>query len=177
MLEVNIYNPQDKQRFAQAVKDKLNGNVQPVYMCIGTEKVFSDSLGPRVGTLLNLQMREPLFVYGLIDQNITAENLCHSYDFIKAMHPHNPVVVIDAGVGELNQLGKVQLCDGGILPGAATNKNLPEIGDVGIVGIVAERGMGDFYTLNSAKDKLVGEVALFITDVILAVEENRAMLA
>lgn len=167
MLEVSIYNQQDKSRFASAVREKLaNGNV-PVYMCIGTEKVFSDSLGPRVGTLLNLAMDTPLFVYGLIEQNITAENLLKSYEFIKAMHPDNPIVVVDAGVGDVNQLGMVQLCDGGILPGAATNKNLPEIGDVGIVGIVAEKGMGDFYTLNSAKDKLVGDVAKFITEAIL----------
>lgn len=177
MLEASIYSYQDKQKFATAMKQKLGGNLAPVYMCIGTEKVFSDSLGPRVGTLLNLYMSEPIFVYGLIDQNITAENLCHSYEFIKAMHPNNPIVVIDAGVGEANQLGKVQLCDGGILPGAATNKNLPEIGDIGIVGIVAERGMSDFYTLNSTKDKLVGEVALFISDVILAVEESRSVTA
>ena len=173
MLEVNVYNPQDKALFTTAVKQKLFGLSAPVYMCIGTEKVFSDSLGPRVGTLLNAQMSKPMFVYGLCNQNITAENLCHSYDFIKTMHPNSQIVVIDAGVGEPSQLGKVQLCDGGILPGAATNKNLPEIGDVGIVGIVAERGMGDFYTLNSEKDRLVNEVAQFIADVIIAIEQNR----
>ena len=173
MLEVNVYNPQDKALFTTAVKQKLFGAAAPVYMCIGTEKVFSDSLGPRVGTLLNTQMSKPVFVYGLCNQNITAENLCHSYDFIKTMHPNSQIVVIDAGVGEPSQLGKVQLCDGGILPGAATNKNLPEIGDVGIVGIVAERGMGDFYTLNSEKDRLVGEVAQFIADVIITIEQNR----
>lgn len=167
MIEVNIYNSIDKERFAAAFKNKVNNTNTPVFMCIGTEKVFSDSLGPRVGTLLNTQMQTPMFVYGLLDQNITAENLCRSYDFIKAMHPDSQIVVIDAGVGEENQLGKVQLCDGGILPGAATNKNLPEIGDVGIVGIVAERGMHDFYTLNSSKDKLVGEVAQFIAEVII----------
>lgn len=172
MLEVNIYNSQDKLRLAEAIKDRLaNGNA-PVYMCIGTEKVFSDSLGPRVGTLLNCNMCKPMFVYGLCSQNITAENLCHSYEFIKSMHPDNPVVVIDAGVGEADQLGNVQLCDGGILPGAATNKNLPQIGDVGIVGIVAERGMADFYTLNSAKEKLVNEVAVFIVSAILSVEHD-----
>ena len=167
MLEVSIYNQQDKARFAEAIKSKLTNGNAPVYMCIGTEKVFSDSLGPRVGTLINLAMDEPAFVYGLVEQNITAENLCKSYEFIKSMHPDNPIVVVDAGVGELAQFGNVQLCDGGILPGAATNKNLPEIGDVGIVGIVAEKGMGDFYTLNSAKDKLVGEVAQFIAETIL----------
>lgn len=167
MLEVSIYNQQDKMRFVDAFKSKIKNDSTPIYMCIGTEKVFSDSLGPRVGTLLNLAMDAPTFVYGLIEQNITAENLLRSYEFIKAMHPDNPIVVVDAGVGDIDQLGSVQLCDGGILPGAATNKNLPQIGDIGIVGIVAEKGMGDFYTLNSAKDKLVGEVARFITEAIL----------
>lgn len=169
MLEVSIHNPQDKQSFVAAFRRQTNKN--NVYMCIGTDKVFSDSLGPRVGTLLNLQMNSPLFVYGMCDQNITAENLSESYKFIRSMHPDSKIVVVDAGVGEQSQLGKVQLCDGGILPGAATNKNLPQIGDVGIVGIVAERGMADFYTLNSTKDKLVGEVAQFIADVILHAEQ------
>lgn len=175
MLEVSIYNQEDKKRLASAMREKLKG--APVYMCIGTEKVFSDSLGPRVGTLLNARMNQPTFVYGLIEQNITAENLCRSYEFIRSMHPNAPIVVVDAGVGETSQIGNVQLCDGGILPGAATNKNLPEIGDVGIVGIVAERGMNDFYTLNSAKDRLVGEVAQFIADAIISVTQNSNVTA
>lgn len=164
MVEVSVYNQQDKAKLTQAIKGKITN---PVFMCIGTEKVFSDSLGPRVGSLLNDGMQNPVFVYGMCDQNITAENLCHSYNFIKAMHPDSQIVVVDAGVGGYEQIGKIQLCDGGLIPGAATNKNLPSVGDVGIVGIVAERGMGDFYTLNSTKDKLVGAVAQFIADAIL----------
>ena len=165
MLEVSIYHQNAKSRLSQEMKELLAES--PVYMCIGTEKVFSDSLGPRVGTLLNQYMNEPVFVYGMTDQNITAENLLNSYNFIKAMHPDNQIVVVDAGVGSQEQLGCVQLALGGIVPGAATNKNLPSVGDVGIVGIVAERGMSDFYTLNSSKDKLVGAVAQFIADAIL----------
>ena len=167
MLEASIYNPQDRVRMAQALKEKTQFN-QTVYMCIGTEKVFSDSLGPRVGTLLNENMISPAFVYGLSEQNITAENLLYSYNFIKALHPNSTIVVVDAAVGAGDQIGKIQLCDGGIAPGAATNKNLPVVGDIGIVGIVAEKGMSDFYTLNSSKDKLVGQVAKFIADVILS---------
>ena len=165
MLEVSIYNPQDKERMVNALKSKTKN--APVYMCIGTEKVFSDSLGPRVGTLLNENMNCPYFVYGLHEQNITAENLMYSYNFIKALHPDSPIIVVDAAVGSAEQIGKIQLSDGGILPGAATNKNLPAVGDVGIVGIVAEKGMSDFYTLNSEKDRLVGKVAQFIAEAIL----------
>lgn len=166
MIEVSIYNPQDKEKMTLAIQSKTQHS-RPIFMCIGTEKVFSDSLGPRVGTLLNEKMTTPYFVYGLCEKNITAENLLYSYNFIKALHPNAPIVVVDAAVGTAEQIGKVQLCDGGILPGAATNKNLPTIGDIGIVGIVAERGMHDFYTLNTEKDKLVGEVARFIADAIL----------
>ena len=165
MLEVSIYNSEDKKRLVDALKSKKRN--QAVYMCIGTEKVFSDSLGPRVGTLLNENMLFPHFVYGLCEQNITAENLVYSYNFIKALHPDCPVIVVDAAVGSSDQIGKIQLSDGGILPGAATNKNLPSIGDLGIIGIVAEKGMSDFYTLNSEKDQLVGRVAQFIAEAIL----------
>ena len=166
MLEVSIYNQQDKQRLSDAIKSQIG--VEPtVYMCIGTEKVFSDSLGPRVGTLLNDNLERASFVYGLCDQNITAENLLYSYNFIKALHPRSKIVVVDAAVGTIDQIGKIQLCSGGISPGAATNKNLPSVGDVGIIGIVAEKGMGDFYSLNSSKDRLVASVAKFIADAIV----------
>lgn len=166
MLEVSIYNQLDKERLSEAIRKEIS-NEQTVYMCIGTEKVFSDSLGPRVGSLLNENLGEPAFVYGLRNQNITAENLLYSYNFIKALHPNSKIVVIDAAVGTVDQIGKVQICNGGIAPGAATNKNLPSVGDVGIVGIVAEKGMNDFYSLNSSKDRLVGSVAQFIAEAIL----------
>ncbi len=170
MLEVSIYDPQDAERAATALSEKIGGNA--VYMCIGTEKVFSDSLGPRVGTLLNQTMKKPAFVYGLCEQNITAENLLYCYNFIRALHPESRIIVVDAAVGAAEQIGKIQICDGGILPGAATNKNLPSVGDVGIVGIVAERGLNDFYTLNTEKDRLVGEAAQFIANAIVAAERS-----
>ncbi|MCH5156599.1 MAG: spore protease YyaC [Clostridiales bacterium] len=165
MLEFSSYNLQDKQRLADALKSKAL-DCQSVFMCIGTEKVFSDSLGPRVGTLLNANMVSPAFVYGMSEQNITAENLLYCYNFIKSMHPESKIVVIDAAVGSPEQIGKIQISDGGITPGAATNKNLPSVGDISIVGIVADKSMVDFYTLNSSKDKLVGQIAQFIVDSI-----------
>ena len=172
MLEVSIYSQKDKQRLSEELRNQLS-NEPTVYMCIGTEKVFSDSLGPRVGTLLNDNLERASFVYGLRNQNITAENLLYSYNFIKALHPKSKIVVIDAAVGSIEQIGKVQVSNGGIAPGAATNKNLPSVGDVGIIGIVAEKGMGDFYSLNSSKDRLVASVAQFIAEAILEATSNR----
>lgn len=168
MFEFNVDSQSDKM--AQCLKRMLS---LPVFMCIGTEKVFSDSLGPRVGTLLNNRMKTPQFVYGLVNSNITAENLCASYQIIRALHPHKQIVVIDAAVGAHEQIGTVQVSPEGLLPGAATNKNLPQIGDVSIVGIVGERGMADFYTTASEKEKLVNKIAEFIVSaIVFATEDN-----
>lgn len=164
MKEMSIYNPDGEQSLAQEIRQKVSN---PVFMCIGTEKVFSDSLGPKVGSILNTQMQKPCFVYGLCNQNITAENLVYCHDFVKKMHPSSQIVVVDAAVGTHEQIGKVQIFEGGIVPGAATNKNLPSIGDVSIVGIVADKGMSDFYTLNSTKERLVNQVAQFIANAIV----------
>lgn len=167
LIELSVFDPDGERALARELKAKL---ANPVFVCIGTEKVFSDSLGPKVGSLLNEQMSKPCFVYGLCNQNITAENLLYCHEFIKKMHPESQIVVVDAAVGLKEQIGKIQISEGGIVPGAATNKNLPCIGDFGIVGIVADKGMDDFYTLNSSKEKLVNQVAKFIANSIALAE-------
>ena len=169
MLEVSINQPKGKNLLMQEMQKTF---FNPVFMCIGTDKVFADSLGPRVGSLLNDRLTSPLFVYGLCNNNITAENLTCSYNFIKAMHPSSQIVVIDSAVGTQGQIGKVQICNGGIIPGAATNKKLPLVGDVSIVGIVADKGMADFYTTCNEKLQLVSNIANFIADCILQYKQQ-----
>lgn len=173
MTELSIYNLNAVQRLATEIAS-CRDRRPPVYMCIGTDKVFSDSLGPRVGSLLNEQMATPDFVYGMVEANITAENLAACHDLIRRLHPDSQIIVIDAAVGTEDQIGSVQISDGGITPGVATNKNLPQVGDLGIVGIVAERGMADFYTPSSSKEKLVNRVATFIADAIVAAQKQTA---
>lgn len=176
MIELSIYNPQDKTKLVQAINSGVasDARARTVYMCIGTEKVPSDSLGPRVGTLLNENLTAPLFVYGLCQHNITAENLCYCYNFIRELHPDSAIVVVDAAVGTPDQIGKIQISAGGIVPGAATDKNLPLIGDIGIVGIVSDKNMRDFYAENPAKTRLIAQTAEFIAEAILAASKYGA---
>jgi putative sporulation protein YyaC len=166
MESININSGSCREQLQSAIKSIADG--VNVFMCIGTEKVVSDSLGPRVGKLLTDKMNKPLFVYGTENANITAENLMYSYNFIKALHPDSKIAVVDAGVGKRDQVGEIQVIDGGIIPGAATNKNLPEVGDVSIVGIVAERGLADFYHSTTSKITLVERLANIICDAVTA---------
>ena len=113
MKEISIGCPTAVEQLASQLKPQL---ANPVFLCIGTDKVFADSLGPKVGTLLNNAMQTPLFVYGMHGQNITAKNLDYAHRFVKKLHPSNQIVVVDAAVGENSQLGHVQISNGGIFP-------------------------------------------------------------
>lgn len=164
-MQVSQLNNADKLTIANELRKHANGC--RVFMCIGTENVTADSLGPKVGKLINEQMSTPIFVYGLDTMNITAQNLIECYKFIKSMHQNEKIVVIDAGVGEDNQIGQVQIIEHGIVPGAATNKNLPMVGDTSIVGIVANKDLKDFYSSSQSKEDLVNRLASFICDTII----------
>ncbi|MBQ2894325.1 MAG: spore protease YyaC [Clostridia bacterium] len=164
MIELNIDSKNAKQLLAKQLAGKLAG---AIVLCIGTEKVVADSIGPRVGSLLNENMPQPIFVYGMQGANIHAQNIAKAVEIIKQLHPNRPLLVVDAAVGEQSQIGRVQLSFGNISPGAATNKHLGKVGDVSIVGIVAHRDMADFYD-NSVEQSILAErLSQFIATTIV----------
>lgn len=164
-MQINILS---KENAAQTISQYLPPPSECVYMCIGTEHILSDSLGPRVGMMLMEQTKKPLFVYGYTGSNINAVNLLTAYQLIKLIHPDKKVVVIDAAVGDTTEVGSVQILEGGMLPGAATNKNLPNIGDYSILGIVAMKGLKDFYITSFDREKLLEVMSKAIADAITA---------
>ncbi len=137
-----------------------------VVICIGTDKVVSDSLGPMVGTMLNKAMSRPLYIYGLCNRCITALNVAQCNNAIRSMHPNSTILAIDAGVGDDDQVGKVQISDHGIMPGLATNRQLPCVGDIGIVGIVSNRDMSQFYVNSDTRRNIVHDISKMIVDSI-----------
>ena len=161
MTSINVFG----EHAAKEIREQLpQGNC--VYVCIGTQQVLSDSLGPAVGTLVNEKMQQPLTVYGLYENNITAVNLHTAYRLIRLLHPDATIVVIDAAVGDEEEVGTVQCYRGPMRPGAATNKNLPDVGDFSILGVVSQRGLKDFYTTCFDRLKLVNRMAVAIADAI-----------
>jgi len=138
-----------------------------VYLCIGTEKVAADSLGPKVGKKLNDKMERPAYVYGTIGANVTAQNVTKTYEMVRNLHPDSTVVVIDAGVGEAEQVGEIQVDGKGIVPGAATGKNLAPTGHVSVVGVVSERDLDKFYEESDEKNSVVERLAEKIVQAIV----------
>lgn len=110
---------------------------RPVILCIGSDRVTGDSLGPIVGQML-IERNVDAFVYGTLSRPVTALNLKENMRHIQTAHSDKKVLAIDSSVGRLADVGKIRIAFGAIAPGSADGKNLPKVGDVSITATVTD---------------------------------------
>lgn len=144
----------------------INCSQTIVIACIGTDRSTGDCLGPLVGTFLSEKANFPFFVYGTLDDPIHAVNLQEKLTEIKEKHQNAFIVAVDACLGRMKNVGTIQIADGPLKPGAGVNKQLPEIGDIHITGIVNISGFMEFFVLQNTRLSLVLNMARAIADSI-----------
>ncbi|NMD72489.1 spore protease YyaC [Bacillus sp. DNRA2] len=142
----------------------LNANRPIVFVCIGTDRSTGDSLGPLVGTLLEEKMISPFFVYGTLENPIHAVNLKEQLNDIHDKHVNPFIIGIDACLGRLKSVGVIQIAEGPVKPGAGVNKDLPEVGNLHITGIVNVSGFMEFFVLQNTRLNLVLKMAKTIAN-------------
>ena len=123
------------------------GVKKPVIICVGTDITIGDSLGPMIGTMLS-EVKLDAFVYGKLNETVTAKDILNVKNFILKTHPRSEVLVIDAAIGNKSDVGFIKLSSSPIKPGLGVNKNLPELGSINILGIVSERSSANYSFLN-----------------------------
>ncbi|MDR3262862.1 MAG: spore protease YyaC [Clostridiales bacterium] len=140
----------------------------PVIMCIGSDKVSGDILGPEVGRRLISDYNLGAYVYGITGRNINGENI-DSYDsFIREVHKDSAVIAVDACLGGEKEIGNIKISKRGIGAGFAVGKKDKRYGDVGLVGIVGKISDDNVMQLISADCGLVealsGKIAEYLAD-------------
>lgn len=130
----------------------------PVIVCVGSDLVLGDSLGPLVGTLLkNRNIRA--YIYGTLNMPITAKEVEYAHKYLHQMHPNSISIAVDAAVGEENDVGLIKVINKGLKPGLGVGKILNVIGDVSIVGVVAPRSVKNYNLYNLTRLNLVYRLA------------------
>lgn len=143
-----------------------------VIVCIGTDRSTGDSLGPLVGTFLERQDLDNIFVYGTLDQPVHAINLEETLEEVKQNHPHAIVIAVDACLGQSRSVGYIQVGLGPIKPGAGVNKTLPEVGQIHITGIVNVSGFMEYFVLQNTRLNIVMRMAEIISSSIISATQQ-----
>ena len=142
-----------------------------IYICIGTDRATGDCLGPMVGTRLQSTSLHP-HVYGTLEQPVHATNLAQVMQQIAERYKSPLTVAIDASLGNSSRIGFINVRKGGLKPGTALNKDLPEVGDFHISGVVNVGGYLEQMVLQNTRLFLVYRMAEIIARGILVAHLN-----
>ena len=147
-----------------------NLNAPPVVVCIGSDLAIGDSLGPIAGSMLKYKTQGlRAFIYGTLASPVTAKEVKYLRAFLKETHPSSQIIAVDAAVGAEGDIGLIKLNDSPLRPGAGANKKLGSVGDISIMGIVAEKSVANYGLLNGTRLNLVYTMAEIVSDSLATV--------
>lgn len=158
----NMFNDFIVDGICQSLNQLNPKKLTPIFICVGSDLVLGDSLGPLIGTFLRKNGASS-FVYGTLNSPITAKEVEYAKTYIKEMHPNCLIIAIDAAVGEQEDVGIVRVQNKGLKPGLGVNKKLGELGDISIIGVVASKSFQNYNLFNATRLNLVYKMSSLIT--------------
>ena len=168
---INTEKPDSSEKIARLLEGciKTNGKSwsEIVFLCIGSDRVTGDCLGPYIGYRLSQYHIPGVFIYGTLQNPVHAVNLSSILSRINHLHPQALIIAIDSSLGEKKHLGYVTIGNGALYPGAAVQKDLPPVGDIFITGVVNISGILEYLTLQTTRLATVISLADTITQGIL----------
>jgi putative sporulation protein YyaC len=161
---VNVNNPHVISEFSEGFMSVFNDSyaseyLEIVILCIGTDRSTGDCLGPLVGHKLRLIRYRNVFVYGTLDNPVHAKNLDEVISNIYREHKNPFIISVDACLGKAERVGCISIGYGPLRPGAGVNKNLKEVGDMHITGVVNIGGFMEYLILQNTRLNLVMRMA------------------
>lgn len=158
-----------ERSYFEALPEGGDSDKPPVVVCVGSDLAIGDSLGPITGSMLKYKTQGlQMYLYGTLAAPVTAKEIPYMRTFLKETHAGSQILAIDAAVGEKGDIGLIRITDTPLLPGAGANKKLGAIGDVSIMGIVAEKSLSNYGLLNTTRLNLVYTMSEIISEAVSA---------
>lgn len=134
----------------------------PVFLCIGSDRITGDCLGPLVGHKLKNLYPHCDNIYGTLAAPVHAKNIDTYLEEIYRQHDNPFLVAIDAALGIHSHIGSVTLSRNSLVPGEGVQKKLPSVGDISVTGIVNVCNGNTNALLQNTRLHLVNELSDFI---------------
>lgn len=134
------------------------------FVCIGTNKIVSDSFGPRVGNKLKqvFYSSPGVSVYGTMQNPVHLKNATR---FLEELENKNQIILIDSAIGKREEIGNTYVNRGGMEIGKAFNKSIYFPANINIKTVIGAKEYMPNYSVNQI-EKLANEVASKIVKIV-----------
>ena len=172
----NLYNSLAESGITLTLKKLLpQSECDPVIVCIGSDLSVGDSLGPVTGTKLKNKLKGTnCYIYGTLEKPVTAHEVKYINEFVRSTHPGSHIIAVDAAVGSEGDIGLIKLSKRGVRPGSGANKRLGRVGDISVLGIIAEKSIFNFSLLSATRLNIVYKMADILSGGIACCRSDRA---
>lgn len=158
-------------KFSKYLYEERKKYFETVFLCIGTDRVIGDSLGPLVGTMLQEKLEKYNFfnitIYGTLQENICYTNIQNTLKIINQKHKNACIVVIDAALSHEDNIGKIFITREKMVLGKGLCKDKVEVGDISIKAVVGKNYKLSKYNFSSLQNislNVVIRLAQLISD-------------
>ena len=139
-----------------------------VILCVGTDKLIGDLVGPIAGQKLKRLFKdfEKITVYGDIKKTVNTTNLNAIISEIIANYDQPFIITIDSALGPREKIETVWVSTGNLNPGSALKKQKSCRSNVNFKAVVGENLQNtilNFNVLNSIERNVVQRLANEIT--------------
>ena len=134
------------------------------FVCIGTNRIISDSFGPRVGKKLKqvFYKNENINVYGTMENPIHLKNV---EDFLKKMENKNQIILIDSAIGRKEDIGNTYVNRGGMEIGKAFNHSIYIPANINIKTVIGAKEYMPNYSIYQI-EQIANKVAYKIVQIV-----------
>lgn len=147
-----------------------------VFLCIGTDRIIGDSLGPLVGTMLQEKLEKynifNITIYGNLKENICYTNIKDTLKIINQKHKNTCIIVVDAALSHEDNIGKIFINKEKMILGKGLHKGKVEVGNISIKAVVGKNyrlSKYNFLSLQNVSLNVVIRLADLISDCIYEV--------
>ena len=140
MVESNYFKVLENYNILSKIEKlkEISKKQEVVFLCVGNPKIWFDSFGPMMGSLLKYLNLEK-FIYGNLKSPIKAENLEQYVNMIYRFHINPFVVVIDSAISKASNI-QLKIKEGAIKC-ACLSDNPLEVGDMSIMLCISKEKM------------------------------------
>lgn len=164
-MEIFLDTKESKREFAFRLASVIDDRL-PVIVCIGSDRVVSDMIGPLIAEILVNKYDVDAYVYGRLNNPIISKNLKSAFKYIKGKHKGRKIIVIDATLGKLSDIGMVKLINSGCIPAGAFGTQTQIYGDISILPVVSTIGVESKVFLSAMKFLTVYNMAKDIAECV-----------
>ncbi len=134
------------------------------FVCIGTNRIISDSFGPRVGKKLKqvFYKNENINVYGTMENPIHLKNVEY---FLKKIENKNQIILIDSAIGRKEDIGNTYVNRGGMEIGKAFNHSIYIPANINIKTVIGAKEYMPNYCIYQI-EQIANKVAYKIVQIV-----------